>query len=375
MLTTDGKELTTRGNVLTTSGNELTKKKEELTTSGKELTKAAEKHRKEKSICNSIKSNNMKKLQSTFEGSEEDFTLVTGMICHSCLTNLDDFAAHKAKYTQAMIQSILNSSQKAALIPNQQQRQSTSTALRAVLVTANDVCGSNYLTLASYINSSFSADKINSMKKMAGGAYFTEARGCNWTSTTNMNSMMATFMDTYGNELTQGDMPADFPDTCDSDSTAFVDALDAYETNKQTALQQAQNRIAAFNRVHTSIKGIMDDGKLIYRNDASMRKQFTYSAVFDKVAKTRPSGFRIKVMDSVTKMPVAKANIQFAEGEWKFDADTKGVIIAKLPEGVYNGTVAAPGYGAVQVKFTASKGVMHREEVALVSVAQKVLVD
>lgn len=317
----------------------------------------------------------MTKVEPAFKGSEEDFTLVTGLICHFCLTKIAEFAALKAKYTPEMIQGILDSLQKAASMPNLQQRQSTSTALRAVLVNTGAVSCTNYLTLASYIESSFSADKMESMKKLAGGAYLNDARKNNWSSVSTMNKMMLTFIDTYSDDLTNGDMPADFPDTCSSGSVAFTKALDAYETNKQTSEQQVQDRTAAFNRVNTSLKGIMRDGKLIYRNDPETRKQFTYSAVLKKISKNNRSGFRIEVTDSITQTPVITASVQFIEGEWLFKANQKGIILAKLPQGEYNGTVTATGYSPVQVKFTSNKGVMHREQVTLAPVAQKVLAE
>lgn len=305
-----------------------------------------------------------KKVEPAYPGSEEDFPTVTGMMCHSCIANIKDFSSHKPKYTKAFVQEIMDRSKAASLIPNLEQRQSQSTSLGKVLSDNAGICADNFLTLFSYMDSVFDESKLPSMKKMAGGAYYDTARK-NWSDATTMNSMMITFTDTYNAELTAAGMPSAFPQKCIDDSAAFSTAFEVYEDYKGIAEQQRQDKVKANNGVYKSLTGIMKDGKFIYRNDEALRKQFTFSVVLSKVTKNTRTGFTIKVNASGEGETVSTSELRLEGEPQPFTANDKGIITAKVPEGIYKGTITAPGYLPLAVTYISDKGVTHREEVTL----------
>ena len=302
----------------------------------------------------------MEKVISNYPGKEMVLYAVTEMGCENCLSVIDKFANVKKKYTPQWVQDLLKDNAAAKLMPNLDTRQGELSARGQVVADANAIVCADFLMLMLYVNDGFDEGAIENMRKVAGAGYYTEAAGGNWKSAATMGDMMVSFIGAYPTELATGGMPDTFAEVVTEATGRFADRLKTFNDYKSTVEKETAAKVMANNGVYKRLAGMMNDGRVIFKKDATLRKLFSYTALAKKVAKPGKTGYRVALQMETSLLPVETATVTAQPGNHSFSANKKGIVLAEMPEGTYQFVVSAPGWQPVAGEMKTHTGIMHR---------------
>ena len=290
---------------------------------------------------------------------------ITDMACEICLGSIQDFQNFKSTYTVEWVNGLLLNAQAAAAMPNHQTRQGVITQKRNDVVAACSTVCNGFISLTKYIDDSFSNDQVDALKKIAGNGYYNSAVSKKWQAVKTLITMSLDFINTYADDLKGGGMPDDFVTTYTSNTNTFLKSLKMFNDYKAAVDSETAAKIMANNDVYADLQSMLSDGRHMFKKDAVMKQNFSYTALLSKVKKGGKTGYRIRVEEAQVETPVTTASISLMPTGKTFYADEKGVILCDVPANTYSYTLTAPGYSTLTGTFTIVTGTTHRKNITL----------
>ncbi len=318
----------------------------------------------------------MKKNAAKYPGSQAALYLIVNVVCQLASKQLKAFADFKKKYTQEFIDAILASLKAAEALPNRDSRQGKQSIRRTTLENVNVSICNLFQMLLLYIEDGFEASQWADMRLMAGAGYYEAARKNGWAASKTMQEMAMEFMATYAADLAKGDMPDDFAANFAVQNEAFLAALLDFSTGKNIKSEGTTDKLTANNDLYVRIQALMRDGRRIFSGNETMMSQFSYDVQLRLVSGQGDTGFRFKLQEAETLVPIQTASVRFLPSGDVFDeVNEEGILLAHLPElkeGSYSYMLQCPGYEEVKGELAADTGVMHRVNLVLKPMAMSV---
>lgn len=292
---------------------------------------------------------------AAINADEQTFYAITQKAWNECSEAQKVFSAFNSIYTPEYITTQIKALQAAKDLPNQEARLAIQTRMRTILEGKAFMCNNLVQNLYVIITRSFPEGEVNSMRQEAGSGYYNAAAsGENWNSADTLYTMVSAFFITYGEELTNGNMPANFPASFTEAQTAFSEAYSKYSEARDNVTKGAAAKNEANTAVHTPLMRMLADGKAIYRNEPAKKKFFVYTHLKTMVAGPGKTGIRFSLKQNITKLPIANASITLQPGNYIIYPDKKGIVTQLLSAGTYTYTITAPGEttitGSIKIK-------------------------
>ncbi len=308
-----------------------------------------------------------KGIQPLYGCSQQSLYTVAAVVWTNYNTNLAQFTAFKGKYTTALATTALAALAAAKLLPNQGTRNSLPESVRIALVPLGVTCLANQRKLKSYIEEAFPTSTV-AMLKSAGNSSYHAAYNEGWEEMNTMITDGQLFItnNTADLEMIGNNMPTAFIATYTNDKTAFETVYKSYLLSAQATAGETSDKMKANNGVYTTLRNMLNDGQLIFENDATRKAIFTFDTVLGKVTGNGTTGMRITGSDSVSKVNITNFTASVQPGAEVAVAD--GIILElKMSEALYTVVISAPGYTPLTItNVQLTTGIMHRLDVELV---------
>lgn len=303
----------------------------------------------------------MKKAKvSVLNTNEETFYAATEKGWAQCSLEQPLFIKFNDTYTPEYIKDAQAALQAARNLPNLEARRAVQTRMRAILNGALLQCSNLVQNLYTIIARAFPDNQIESMRQEAGSGYYQSATSNNWNSAATLLNMANAFIATYNEALMAGKMPADFPAQLKEATNAYNNAFGNYAAAKDNLTKGGNAKQTANNAVYDTLLQMLSDGKAIFRNNAAVKKFFTFSELVKMVSGTGKTGIRIKLQQEVTLLPVGNATITAQPGNYLFYTDEKGIAQKEMPGGKYTVSITTPGMKTIVHNIKISTGVTRR---------------
>lgn len=296
---------------------------------------------------------------------EQTFYAIANKAWNECSDNQKDFFNFNSTYTPDYIAGALKDVQAAKDLPNFDARQAVLGRMRTILEGKAVVCNGLVQNLYTIIARSFSPDQVDSMRQEAGSGYYRSAAGGNWNSADTLYGMVAQFLVTYNDDLLNGNMPVNFPDSFTDAQTDFDKAFTDYRAAKDNVSKGGVAKSGANTVVQAALVRMLADGKAIYRNEPAKRKYFNFDGLKKMVAGPGQTGIRFSLKQAVTELPVANAVITMQPGNYTLYPDKKGVVVEIVPANTYTYSITAPGAATVEGSIKVKAGGIRRANVVM----------
>jgi hypothetical protein len=219
---------------------------------------------------------------------QQDLYTVCATIAISYVQHVSDFTDYSTNYTAttgADLRSVVTAARE---LPDEAKRDAEHSLMRKQLVNLKDGCLIEWQQLTSYIRDAFGKELYADQLNAAGHGYYAKAQNEDWDDVNGLMTNASLYVVENMAALTDdGGMVAGF-------SAALEAAKDAFETKHSAFLQSLENakdvrdaKIDANNAVYRETMRICKDGKRIFRQQASVREQFTFDVVLGLVTKNR----------------------------------------------------------------------------------------
>jgi hypothetical protein len=287
---------------------------------------------------------------------------------NTCKQYLPQFTALKAFYTEAFVTSAQQAVQDAKQLPSTTQTIAFCKMSRINLSASTRQVLSNWQVLKGYITKAFDENIAKTMLQAAGGAFYPKASVDNWSAVRNLIDEANIFITNHLGELTANDnMPADFQasfkaagDECIALSTVYAEA--SREKQRATSM-----KINANNAIYASLVEMLKDGQLVFKADAAMKKQFTFSFLVSIYKKDGSASLKGYIVDELSR-PIEGVAILSEDEKYGAVTDSKGYYkITRIEAGTYTFNITCEGYVPVSQSITFIAGTASKGDFALIT--------
>ncbi len=285
-----------------------------------------------------------------FNCTQAVFVVVVETILNSMEEFLAQITPRRPKYKLSWITDARAALVAADLLPDEAARQAISSIIRVELLALNAQCCQAWQELADFIRDAFAADIVDIQLKAAGYERYEKAADKKWPETKAMMNSAKTFLTANLATLTANEnMDPAFATEFGNLVTAFNAKLSAYESSKEAVPLATDAKVDAFNAVYDTIRPMMDFVQKIFRDNESVRTQFVFSNVVDRVSGHGLAGARGTIFSTVNLFPIQGALVEYwleATPAVRYFAvtDADGKYLITSPSGDYKLKVSAPGY-------------------------------
>ncbi len=200
--------------------------------------------------------------------------------------------------------------------------------------------------------------------RQAGGAHFKKARNGVRTEITELLTAGQTYLETNAALLTdKGKMPASFALDYNKVKAAYDLEHIEYGAAKGDATDGTVDKVEANNNLYKTVQLMFGDAQVVFDDQKSIAKQFTYAAVKRLVTKNM-GGIHFTILN-VSEKPVTTAIITTDESGEGYPVNTRGVASVIMRSGVHSITVAAEGFTTYTGIVKVDAGVKHRVKIEL----------
>ncbi len=310
----------------------------------------------------------MQKIHSIYGCSQQSLYTVAGLVWATYDANLASFTDFKGKYTQPYSTAALLDIKAAKDLPTAQSRKSIPESIRVQLLPLGLTCLSNQRRLRSYIHEVFPGDSATPMLAAAGFNAYNPALREGWEEMNTMITAGDSFIDKNTTALEAGttNMPAAFKATYTTGKTAFETVYHNFIVSAQAKAGGTNDKLVANNAIYSTLIAMMEDGRLIFENDATKKALFTFSTVLSGVTGNGTTGMHITAKDSISKLNIEHFSVTVQPGDEAGEA-TGDVLELKMSADTYTVVISAPGYHDITLTdVLLTTGVMHRLDVIMV---------
>ena len=314
----------------------------------------------------------MSKINKTFSCSQEVLYLVCTAAWNLCSNFLNQFTAFRAIYTATYVADNLQAVKDAQDLTPSLQSIGDRTLVRTACVNALTNVQANWQRLKTYIDNAFDADQVRAQVKIAGGSFYAKVSSKNWSAAHSLIDAANTFITNNLDALTaNGNMPADFQTTFQTDGDTFIAASAAYASVTIAAKQFTGEKNAANAAIYQALVNMLTDGKKIFADNKVAEKQFIFSRLV-KIYKGGSASL-IGTVTNANNVGIEGAVITSSNGQYIATTNKKGYYrITRIAEGTYNFTISCPGYTPVDVTVIFSAGVKSKADATLANAMKKV---
>lgn len=196
-----------------------------------------------------------------------------------------EFAAENTIYTPGLAATRKAAIQAARALPDGQARYADAESLRILLVEKHETAIAKWNSLDGYIRKAFTGANYKPRIEEAGKAYYEKAYVQNWEQVILLMQSGKNFIDTHNAALaTSGGMPATFSADFENARTEFASTYDLFKDAQQDAQEETDAKITANNLIYADGRAMMEDGKHIFRKNASLRERFIWEKVLELVS-------------------------------------------------------------------------------------------
>lgn len=191
-----------------------------------------------------------------------------------------EFIAENTKYTAGLSVTKKQAIDAAKALPDGQARYAESEVMRADLEEIWDGCMGKWNSLDGYIKKAFKGTHYKPRIEEAGKGYYQTAANKDWEDLSELLQAGKNFITEHSAVLiSDGGMPATFPDAYDDVRDDFEELYEDFKDARQDAQEQTDAKILANNAIYADGRDMMDDGKHIFRKNASVRERFIWERI------------------------------------------------------------------------------------------------
>ena len=290
-----------------------------------------------------------------------------------CRQNLPKFTSLKALYTQAFITGALEAVQAAKQLPESLQTIAWRKEARINLANATRQVRSNWQVLKVYITKAFEESMVKAKLDAAGAALYVRASLDNWSAVRSLIDTANIFIANNLDELmANGNMPEDFQTAFKAAGDNCIDLSVAFSGANMEKEAATGIKVEANNAIYTSAMEMLKDGQQIFKDNAIMKRKFTFSYLVKMNRGEGSASLRGYIVNSL-KLPIAGAVILSQDQRYTGTTDEKGNYrINRIAEGTYTFTVTYPGYTPIVHTITFAPGTTSRADFEMTDVLKVV---
>ena len=201
----------------------------------------------------------------------------------------------------------------AAKLPSIDQRRSNTKSLNRKTKSSAINMLKLWKKMSRYIVNAYDADQVEPMREAAGSNFYKTASEGNFNGTFTMMGMVFTFLTANAETLAKDGkgMPDTFIGTFTAAKDAFDKNLSDYNAWLTTSEQGTSAKVTANAKVFKMMMDMMNDGKEIFEDDATVVKQFIYTALEKLERKNTKTGLHFIIREDGSKDPVGNSTLHF----------------------------------------------------------------
>lgn len=306
---------------------------------------------------------NEEKPQAEYSCSEQDLYTGVETAWKSYQQKVTDFTGWKTTYTPQMAIDQLAALAAAKAMPDEAQRNASHSVLNKELRPLSEDCLIVWKQLESYIRDGFPALIFQDMLNAAGYGFYEAASNEDWESVKGLMNDGKIFIAAKAVELGNGGMPAGFDSDFDDAKQDFEDKYSDFLQEEEHAREQRDAKVTANNQLYRACTAMCQDGQKIFRKNAAVREQFTWSKIQALIKANRAKHAVQGTVSEVDGPVIGGASVQVLdkdgvaiEGFETVTADDGTFKIAGLKNGEYKLQVDADGHVGVVIPFVVDGG-------------------
>lgn len=286
---------------------------------------------------------NAPRVPRLFRCSEKDLYTIVALGWSSYAQYLNDFSDYKTTYTATTGTDQLAALASAKLLPDEAARDAAHAALRVGLRNTAIAAVNKWSDISSFIRDAFPTELYDIRRNEAGYEYFVEALRFDWESVSRLLDRGADFLVTYTTDLTTAGMPPAFIPAYTALRQQFQSEYLAFLNAEEQHRNDTDAKTTINNNLYGSLINMFDDAKKVFRNNATVRLQFTFDHIHGMInggsdGNTTPTdSAKISghIRDANTLAPLGSAFFRVYNNEGQIDtlANADGyfeVIVPKL---------------------------------------------
>lgn len=315
----------------------------------------------------------MKTVKKNYSTPQEILYTVCIAAWNLCSQNLLKFSALKAFYTDAFIANAVLEVQNAKQLPESLETISAKKEARINLAISTRQVLANWQVLKVYITRAFDENIVKTKLQSAGAALYIKASLDNWSAVRSLIDTANTFIANNLDSLTANEnMPADFQTTFSAKGESCIALSVIYSHINMEKEMATSVKVDANNAIYTSVIEMLKDGQQIFKDNAKMKRQFTFHYLVSIHRGERPASLKGRIFNNLN-MPVAGAVILSQDQKYTATTNSKGHYdIKRIAAGTYTFTITCPGYNSLMQVITFTAGTSSKGDFAMTNVMMKV---
>lgn len=260
------------------------------------------------------------------------------------------FAAENTIYTPGLAATKIAAIHAARALPDGQARYAEAEDLRVTLAEKHEGVMGKWNSLDRYISKAFTGAHYKPRVEEAGKGYYTKAAAQNWEYVQLLMEAGKTFIVNHNAALlADGGMPAGFAADYDLKKQEFDDVYNDFMDKRQDAQEQTDAKIQANNAIYADGRAMMEDGKHIFRGNASVRDRFIWERVLEMISTPGAGGDVVEDGQfgpgEINNVDVSDVNENVSEVIVEAIDTSIQVYGSPAPNGGPNGNVLGVGIG------------------------------
>lgn len=196
-----------------------------------------------------------------------------------------EFITENTKYTAGLSITRKTAIDQARDLPDGQGRGATAEDLRLTLIELHDIVIGKWNSLDGYIKKAFKGVHYKPRIEEAGKPHYEKAYRQNWEEVILLLQNGKHFITVHETVLTNtGGMPGNFATDYDAAKVDFGNTYKAFKDAQQDAQEETDKKILANNAIYRDGREMMEDGKRIFRKNASLRDRFVWERIMELVS-------------------------------------------------------------------------------------------
>lgn len=299
----------------------------------------------------------MNKIQNNYGTPQEILYSVCLAAWNLCSQNLAKFTELKAFYNEAFIAAALQAVQDAKDLPQSRQTVAARKEARINLSNATRQVLVNWQLLKVYITKAFTAGLVLTKLEAAGASLYSKASVDNWSSVRSLIDTANNFIIDNLDALTaNANMPADFQTTFKTEGDSCIELSIIFARVNMGKQMATAAKVDANNAIYASVMEMLKDGQQIFKDDASTKKQFTFTYLVSMYQGEGSASLKGYIVSELN-VPVEGVTIMSADQRYSATTNVKGYYrITRIAEGIYSFNITCPGYSPIVQVITFAAG-------------------
>jgi hypothetical protein len=195
-----------------------------------------------------------------------------------------EFGDDNTQYTPGLSVTRKAAITAAQAMPDGQATGAISEELRILLEAKLDLVLTKWQTLDSYIGKAYKGNLYKPKIEEAGKQYYAKAAHENWEYAKQLLASGKTFLTNYGAVLlADGGMPAGFEAGYTTLQGEYTTLFESFKAAQEESQMQTDAKINANNAIYADGRSMMEDGKRIFKKNASLRDRFIWERILESL--------------------------------------------------------------------------------------------